>query len=138
MSVGENVRWLCGPRQRHSEVQALRALGCSLGAIGRELTLDPSTVRRFARATSVEELLVKAVNRTSKLDRYKPYLNQRWNEGCTEAARLHTEIHALGWRGSVQAVRRYVHPFRATLTAPPVAPPPPKTTTGGPLDHDET
>ncbi|MEC3975869.1 ISL3 family transposase [Amycolatopsis sp. H20-H5] len=113
-------------RQRYSDVQSLLAQGYSLGAIGRELTLDPSTVRRFARATSVEELLVKAVNRTSKLDRYKPYLNQRWNEGCTEAARLHTELQALGWRGSVQAVRRYVHPFRATLTAPPSAPPPPK------------
>jgi len=130
----DGIRDVCGrerplvarTRQRYGEVQGLLARGYSLGAISRELTLDHSTVRRFAHATSVEELLVKAVNRTSKLDRYKPYLNQRWNEGCTEAARLHTEIQALGWRGSVQAVRRYVHPFRATLTAPPVAPPPPK------------
>lgn len=83
-------------------------------------------MRCFARANSAEELLVKAVNRTSKLDRYKPYLNQRWNEGCTDAGRLHTEIQALGWHGSVQAVRRYVHPFRTTLTAPPAAVAPPK------------
>jgi len=69
---------------------------------------------------------MKAVNRTSKLDRYKPYLNQRWNEGCTEATRLHTEIRALGWRGSVQAVHRYVLPSVPRSPHPPVAPPPPK------------
>lgn len=113
-------------RQRYDDVRGLLAQGQSLSAIGRELTLDHSTVRRFAIATSVEELLVKAVNRTGKLDRYKPYLNQRWNEGCTDAAHLHAEIQALGWQGSVQSVRRYVHPFRATLTAPPAAPAPPK------------
>jgi transposase len=130
----DGMRDVCGrerplvvrTRQRYGDVQGLLAQGYSLGAISRELTLDHSTVRRFARANSVEELLVKAVNRTSKLDRYKQYLNQRWHEGCTDAARLHAEIQVLGWAGSVQAVRRYVHPFRATLTAPPVAPTPPK------------
>ncbi|WP_370945359.1 ISL3 family transposase [Amycolatopsis sp. cg5] len=130
----DGVRDVCGrerplvlrTRQRYDEVQGLLAKGYSLGAISRELKLDHSTVRRFARATCVEELLVKAVNRASKLDRYKQYLNQRWNEGCTDATRLHAEIQALGWHGSVQAVRRYVHPFRTTLTAPPVTPTPPK------------
>jgi len=113
-------------RQRFADVQGLLAQGHSLSTISRELTLDHSTVRRFAQATNVEELLVKAVNRTSTLDRYKPYLNQRWNEGCTAAAVLHVEIQALGWRGSVQSVRRYTHPFRATLTAPLAEPTPPK------------
>ncbi|MFD8494906.1 ISL3 family transposase [Amycolatopsis sp. NPDC059657] len=130
----DGMRDVCGrerplvarTRQRYDDVQGLLAQGYSLGKISRELKLDHSTVRRFARATCVEELLVKAVNRASKLDRYKPYLNQRWNEGCTDATRLHAEIQARGWRGSVQAVRRYVHPFRTTLTAPPVAPTPPK------------
>lgn len=91
--------------------------------------LDHGTVRRFALANTVDELLVKAVNRTSRLDRFKPYVNQRWNEGCHDAARLHTELQALGWQGSVQTVRRYVHAFRVTATTTaakaPTTPPPP-------------
>jgi transposase len=106
-------------RERFAAVQDLRAQGLSLGAISRHLGLDHSTVRRFARASSVDELLVKAVNRTSRLDRFKPYVNKRWNEGCRDAARLHAELQTLGWHGSVQTVRRYVHAFRATsITAP--------------------
>jgi hypothetical protein len=34
--------------------------------------LDHGTVRRFARASNVDELLVKATQRTSTLDRFKP------------------------------------------------------------------
>jgi hypothetical protein len=35
-----------------------------------------------------------------------------------EAARLFAEIRDAGYRGSALTVRRYLHPFRATLTAP--------------------
>ncbi|MFB6824306.1 hypothetical protein ACFCXA_22270 [Streptomyces virginiae] len=51
------------------------AEGESLGAIGRTLRLDHSTVRRFARATSLDELLAKATGRLSVLDEHKPYLH---------------------------------------------------------------
>jgi transposase len=45
-------------------------------------------------------------------------VHRRWNEGCTDAARLFAEIRTAGYRGSALTVRRYVRPFRATLTAP--------------------
>jgi transposase len=79
-------------------------------------------VRRYARAARVEDLLTTAHARASLLDPFKPYLHQRFNSGCTDAARLTTEITAQGYRGSDQTVRRYLQPYRATLVAPPPTP----------------
>jgi transposase len=81
-------------QERYDEVQALRASGMSLNAISRTLGLAFRTTRRFANATSVEELLVGACNRASVLDDFKPYLTRRWNEGRTNAAQLHAELQA--------------------------------------------
>jgi transposase len=58
--------------------------------------------------------------------RSNPWINQRWNEGITDAAALHAELQGRGWKGSVQAVRRYVRPFRQLAAAPPPHPPVPK------------
>jgi Transposase len=118
-------------------VQSLLAGGVPVREIGRRLGLDRKTAGKFARAASIEELLVKATSRVSILDPFKPYLNQRRNDGVTGAAALHAELQARGWTGSIQAVRRYVQQFRpadgrarAARTLPPApapaAPAPPK------------
>jgi transposase len=114
-------------QERYDEVQALRASGMSLNAISRTLGLTFRTTRRFANATSVEELLVGACNRSSVLDAFKPYLTRRWNEGRTNAAQLHAELQAQGWKGSLRTVQGYLRPFRtqqASAAAPPPAPKP--------------
>jgi transposase len=113
-------------RERHTTVHALSAQGVSRADIARQLGLDPHTVRRFANAATVDELLVNTYKDTI-LDPYKPYLHQRWNDGCHDAHALFGEIQQQGFAGSEQTVRRYVRPFRATLTAPPAKPAPPKT-----------
>jgi transposase len=105
-------------RERYAAVQALRAQGRSITAISRELGLDRHTARRFVRAEHLEDLLVKAQSRDSVLDAFKPYLHERFNAGHTDAAALTAEITALGYRGSDKTVRRYLQPFRASLTAP--------------------
>ncbi|MFG3026559.1 ISL3 family transposase [Streptomyces sp. NPDC048254] len=51
--------------ERYQAVQQLLSHGLSLIQISRQLRLDHSTVRRFARAGGLEELLVKAVYRVS-------------------------------------------------------------------------
>jgi hypothetical protein len=114
-------------RQRHAEIHQRLDAGESLSAISRVTGLDRKTVQRFARASSSGELLGKAISRESKLDEFKPYLHQRWNEGVTDAAALHAELQQRGWAGSEQTIRRYVRPFRQALAAPGPAPAVPKT-----------
>jgi hypothetical protein len=76
-------------RERYAAIHALREQGKGIKTIMRELGLAKETVRRFARAGSVEELLAKPLaGRPSMLDAHKPYLHQRWNEGCHSASQL--------------------------------------------------
>ncbi|MFE9328958.1 ISL3 family transposase [Nocardia sp. NPDC052278] len=101
-------------RQRYKAVHRLLAEGRSIRGIATDLGLARGTARRFARAASPEELLVN--NRTgyrrSLLEDHKPYLHQRWNEGCTNAAHLFIEIKTRGYRGSDKILRKYLHQFR--------------------------
>ncbi|MDQ2873959.1 MAG: transposase [Actinomycetota bacterium] len=116
---GDGFRDVCGRerrlvtrhRERYAAVHARLAEGMPAAAIARELGLDRHTVDRFAHATSLEEVLIKATSRASILDPFKPCLNQRWNDGATSAAVLHAELQARGWKGSAQAVRRYLRQF---------------------------
>ena len=105
-------------RARYAEVQECLARGLSRAAAARELDLDIQTVRRFANASCAQELLGKAEHRSTKLDPFINLVNQRWNEGVTNAGTIATELHALGFRGDVQTVRRYLRPFRLPGTSP--------------------
>ncbi|MEU1600102.1 hypothetical protein ABZ468_46895 [Streptomyces sp. NPDC005708] len=80
---------------------------------GRRLGLARGTVRRLAHASDPDELLVgRWTGRTSILDPYKPYLHQRYAEGCTVARRLFEEIRQRGYPGQEQVVRVYVRRLR--------------------------
>ncbi|MFI2207416.1 ISL3 family transposase [Streptomyces sp. NPDC020192] len=79
---GRERRLVTRTRERYTAVRQLLEAGSTLENICRPLQLDRSTVRRFARATSIDELLAKATNRSTILDEHKPHLHQRWNEGC--------------------------------------------------------
>ena len=115
-------------RQRHEQVQALRAQGKGIKPIMRETGLAKETVRRFYRAATADELLAKIRDgRPSLLDDHKPYLHQRWNEGCTNVRQLHTELKERGYKGGYGTIRDYMLPFREAGTAPPAVPGPPKT-----------
>jgi Transposase len=128
MGPGERTdRIATRTRQRHTEVHALLAEGLGFRAIGARLGLARGTVRRFARADTVDELLVNngTGRRPSLLEPFTPYLHQRFNDGVTTATRLHGEITARGFRGSYELVRDYLRPFRTTGHAVPPPPAPP-------------
>jgi transposase len=114
-------------KERYEQVQALRAHGLGIKPIMRQTGLAKETVRRFYRAQTVDELLAKTRDgRPSIIDDFKPYLHQRWNEGCTNVRQLHAELRDRGYRGGYGTIRDYVLPFRELGAAPPAAPAPPK------------
>ncbi|MFD7163683.1 ISL3 family transposase [Streptomyces violascens] len=100
-------------RERHAAVHDLLGTGTGLRTIAKQLGLARNTVRRYAHATSADELLVgRWTGRPSILDPYKPHIDQRYAEGQTNARRLFEEIQQRGYPGQEQIVRKYVHRLR--------------------------
>ena len=115
-------------RERHAAVHDLIAQGRTHSQICTMLGPSPKTVvngRKFIRAATAGQVTAGPRPPSSGIDRFAPYLHERWNQGCTDATQLHAEIQAQGYHGSGRSVRRYLQPLRATLTAPVLPPPPP-------------
>ena len=134
-----------GVRERYELVRRLHAQGHGAAAIARAAGIPRETVRRYAAADGIGELLsVITGGPPSPLDPYKPYLGQRWAAGCRDATALLAEIRERGYRGSYRVVSAYLRPFRTPGALPPAAPVPPKAraiarwilTSPGNLDDD--
>ncbi|MFB7499370.1 hypothetical protein ACFC09_32595 [Streptomyces sp. NPDC056161] len=83
--------------------------------IAKTLGLDRKTVRRYVHAATPEDAsLGTGSRRYGQIHAYSSYLYRRWNEGCTDAARLHAEITELGYLGSKRTVRRHLEQIRAS------------------------
>ncbi|MEV5829755.1 transposase [Spirillospora sp. NPDC052242] len=123
---GRNDRVAVRTRQRHAAVHDLLAQGGTIMRIADELQLSRNTVRRFARAADPDLLLVHngTGQRTKDIEAYDAYLRQRWNQGCTNARRLHAELRERGYRGALTTVRQHLQPWRTGPPAP-AAPRPP-------------
>ncbi|WP_307659262.1 ISL3 family transposase [Streptomyces sp. V1I1] len=130
-------------RDTHAAVRAQVEQGLSLREVARRLGLGRNTVRKYARAATPEAMLHgQWQDRTSKLDPYRPYLEQRITEGCTNLSRLHREIQERGARCSNSTLRDYVHPLRprrrpASGRPPMARPPSPREATRWIMSHPD-
>jgi transposase len=86
------------------------------------------TVRRYLQASTFPERAPRPLGHR-QIDRFLPYLRQRWQAGCQVATTLWRELIAKGFTGSFNTVARAVRPWRSTaphdhLIAPPSPEPP--------------
>ncbi|WP_338704390.1 ISL3 family transposase (plasmid) [Streptomyces sp. Q6] len=72
-------------RARWQQIHPLYVKGMKIDAISQVTGYDRTTVRRYARAASPEELIRSRPRRRTTLDMHKPYLLARWTEGCDNA-----------------------------------------------------
>ncbi|AJC60958.1 transposase [Streptomyces sp. 769] len=126
-------------RARHATVHALLEAGHSRRSIGRQLHMTHRTVKSLADAAKPEDLFRGQWhnNRTSVLDEYKPYLDNRWNEGCT-AWKLWEETVPLGHKGTYRIVSAYIRKKRTSPQPVTAKPPSPRTVSKWRLSRPET
>lgn len=101
--------------ERYRQVHQLQRQGWQQKTIACHLGISTKTVRRYLAAPTFPEH--RRRQRISKLDRYKSYLLQRWNEGCHNATRLADEIRSQGYVGGITQVREYVARLRQAQAA---------------------
>ena len=93
----------------------------------------------FAEASRPEDLFTgQWQNRPSVLDDSKSYLDDRWNEGFTNAWKLWEEIVPPGYKGSYQRVRAYLHKKRTSPRPVTARAPSPRMVSGWILSRPET
>jgi transposase len=112
---------------RYEEIQTLHQEGMSQRAIARALHLSRKTVKLFVSASMFPERAegtgLRALGK-SKLDRYLPYLRERWEAGAHKGSQLFGEIKERGYTGSASLLNKLLFQWRAEL--------PPKRRQGSP------
>ncbi|MFI7337030.1 ISL3 family transposase [Streptomyces sp. NPDC050085] len=112
-------------RARWQQIHPLYAKGMKIDTISQITRYDRTTVRRYAKATSPEELIRPRPRRRTNLDMHKPYLLARWTEGWDNAQILRDEIAACGYTGSRKTVRRFLNSLGNRAKPPTISTPPP-------------
>jgi transposase len=99
------------------DIQLLAKQGYSIREIARRSGHGRNTISRLLKEDSTGIYTRRYRPRASKLDPFKAYVQERSVSSGISAVRLHQEIVAQGYAGSVDMVRRYVRtlaPRRAT------------------------
>jgi hypothetical protein len=80
-------------------VRTLHAIGLPITQIAERLKISWTTARNFAYAETFPERAATKP-RASQIDRFAPYLEERWRAGCTNASQLWREVVAQGYTGT--------------------------------------
>lgn len=88
------------------DVKMLHKEGHSIRAIARITGLSRNTISKIVKERVPKEF--KKVTRKSKLDEYKMYAEQRYQQSQLSTVRIKQEIEKMGYKGSVATLRRYI------------------------------
>ena len=91
---------------RYDDVMHLHAQGVSVRQIAQQMGMGRQTVRRYLNHGAFPEI-VQRRKMFSILDRWEPYLLERWQPGCHNALQLYREIHEQGYAGSRSLLSRW-------------------------------
>lgn len=86
-------------------IQKLHHDGVSITEIGRRLALDRKTVRKYLHEAPRP---YQRKPKGWKIDPWRGYLRERWEQGVRNAQRLFSEIHKRGYDGCYTQVKRTV------------------------------
>ncbi len=90
----------------YEQVIALRKRGMSQQTIAERTGVSSSTISYWLAQGSFPERKPRAQG--SHVDRYLPYLIQRWEDGCHTIAGLFRELEERGYKGSYASVRESI------------------------------
>ncbi|MGA2890772.1 MAG: ISL3 family transposase [Terracidiphilus sp.] len=93
-------------QSRYEQVMELARIGMTKRRIARQLSLDRRTVRRWMRLDGFPER--KPAHRSSSVDIFADYLDQRWQQGCHNGTQLWREMQTQGFRGKHSIVRHWL------------------------------
>lgn len=93
-------------------IHDLHAKIVDIANIARQVGVSRRTVYRYLRMPEPPHRKQPYVGRMSRIEPYKPYILQRWNDGCRSARQMYREITALGYAYGESSVQRYVHQLR--------------------------
>jgi transposase len=96
-------------------VKMLFNQGCSMREIARRTGYSRNTVAKLLSQAAPTPFHTPP--RTSKLDPFKPYLEERFAAVPLSAVRLLEEIRPMGYAGSLCTLRRFLAPLRAQRRA---------------------
>lgn len=100
-------------------IKDLASKGKSAGAISREIGIAENTAQKYMTQPAKPHGL-KGTKKSSKLDPYKPYLQELMNQGIFNYVVLYERISRKGYSGGITILKEYVKPFRPAKSAPAV------------------
>ena len=95
------------------------AKGKSAYAISREIGVSKNTARKYMSQPATPHGL-KGVKKGSKLDAYKPLLDEKMRQGIYNCVVLLEQLREAGYTGGMSILKDYVHQFRPAKSAPAV------------------
>ncbi len=93
------------------DIKALLERGMYYKDIAKELGVHPRTIRRAIARRSAPPGVRPGAHK-SKLDEYKPFVDELLREGVWNAKVVLMECRQRGYTGSYSVLRDYIHPKR--------------------------